>query len=127
VQGHEDPVSWAGGLLIRLGDPWVAAYFTGQLSQPGVPGGEHLMIEAPQQVGTPFAEIYYPWSEPIRMEGHAQRVDRRYEQVVGNIVQQNAGTFVARDHVPSTVDDKGGIGLVAFEQPLNGIPDISHV
>jgi hypothetical protein len=75
------------------------------------------MIEAPQQVGTPFAEIYYPWSEPIRVESHAQGVDWRYEQVVGNIVQQNAGTFVARDHVPATVDDKGGIGLVAFEQP----------
>jgi len=127
VQGHEDPVSGVGGLLIRPGDPGVAAYFTGQLSQPGIPGGEHLMIEAPQEIGTPFAEIYYLRPEPIRVEGHPQRVDRRYEQVVGNILEQNAGAFVARDHVPSAVDDEGGIGLVALEQPLNGVPDVSHV
>jgi len=127
VQRHEDPVRWVSGQLIRFGDPWITAYFPGQLSQPGIPRGEHLMIEAPQEVGTPFTEIYYPWSEPIRMEGHPQRVDGRYEQAGGNILEQNAGALVARDHVPATVDDKGGIGLVAVEQPLNGIPDVSHV
>jgi len=80
VQRHEDLVSRAGVPLIRPGDAWVAAYFTGQLSQPGVPGGENLMIEAPQEVGAPFAEIDDPWPEPVRVQGHAQGADGRYEQ-----------------------------------------------
>jgi hypothetical protein len=85
------------------------------------------MIDAPQQVGTPLSEIDDPGCQPSWMQGQAQRVDRRVEQLRIDAVQQQGGAGVARHNVPAAVDDKGRIGAVAREQPLSSLPDVSHV
>lgn len=115
MQGYKYPVDWIGCLLTRLGYPWVAARFICELCQPGISGGEHLVIEAPQQVGTPLSEIYDPWCQPRRMEGEAQSVNWRDEQLRSNVLQQYCSTHVARDNVPLAVNYKGRIGIMAGE------------
>ena len=127
MQGNKHPVDGIGCFLTRLGYPRVAARFIGQLGQSGISGGEHLVIEAPQQVGAPLGEIHDPRSQPGRMKGQAQRVDGRDEEFRRNAGEKHSGTRVACNNVPLAVDHEGRIGIMAGEQPLNGIPDVSHV
>ena len=61
------------------------------------------------------------------MKGQAQGVNRRDEQFRGNAFEKHGGTRVACDNVPLAVNDEGRIGIMAGEQPLNGLPDVSHV
>jgi len=61
------------------------------------------------------------------MKGKAQRVDRRNEEFRRNAVEEHSGTRVACDNVPLAVDHEGRIGIMAGEQPLNSLPDVSHV
>ncbi len=53
------------------------------------------------------------------MEGQAQGVNRRGEQFGGNAFQQHGGALIARDNIPLAVNDKGRVGAVAGEQPVN--------
>ena len=85
------------------------------------------MIDTPQQVGTPLREIYDPRCQPGWVKGHAQGVNRRGKQLRGDIFQQHGGTPVACDDLPVAVNDKGRIGTVAAKQPVNSLPDVSHV
>jgi hypothetical protein len=127
VQGDEYPVGQIGRSGARPGYSRITAHFAGQFGHRWIGARQDLMIDAPQQVGAPLREVDDPGCQPSRMQGQAQGVNRRDQQLRIDPVQQQGGAGVARDDLPVAVDDKGRIGAVAREQPLDSRPDVAHV
>ena len=62
------------------------------------------------------------------MQADPQRVDRRFEQGRGDAVGEDGeGGRVGGHEIPAPVDDDGGKGLVAAEEPVEGIAHRGHL
>jgi hypothetical protein len=98
-----------------------------QRAQLRVAGQLHLAREALEQVRPPLAQVGDARGHPLRMQGDAQHVGRRGQQVLGHAGGQQRDAGVAGQQLPVAVDDDRGVRLDPGQHLLDRLAHRFHV
>ena len=118
-------MSWpafARGVGTRVG-----AQLVEQRPERGVAAHRDLALEALEHVRAPLAQVGDPRCDAVRMEAHAQDVERRLEQLGRDARRQQRHRAVGGQHLPGAVDDKRRVGLVPREDQGERVADRRHL
>lgn len=106
--------------LLGLGRIGVFGKLVQQGAQSAIRRRPHLLAQAGEQMGPPFAEIGDERSEPVRMQRQAQHIHRRPQQLrVGDEAEQPGHRAIGGEQRPVPVDRERRIGLVPPEDEVD--------
>ena len=84
------------------GSPGIAERLVEQLGQPRIAGQLRLALQPVDEMALPLGQVEDPRRQPVRVQRHADAVDRRHQQLVGDALQQRAERGVGGDHRSSS-------------------------
>jgi hypothetical protein len=107
----------------RVGGREIPLQLGDELVQVGVGAAQRLVAQVLDDVPTPLGQVLHPPSHAVGVHGQPQHVHWRFQQFGGSALGEHRQGRVGTHDLPVGARDDRGVGHVALEDAVEGLPD----